>query len=131
MPGGSGKAGSVSTLETRDGSSRSLGTVVALLTKPIPRQPAGFVLRKQLPDEVTTIGNFADGKFHPILSAKRWGLFRLSCISQCTHTGRPLGTREFIGSLEREMHRNLAAQKRGRPRKVAAEDKQGTLVFEH
>jgi len=48
----------------------------------------------------------------------------LATIRQCTHTGRPLGTREFIGSLEREMHRSLAAQKRGRPRKVAAEEKQ-------
>jgi hypothetical protein len=27
---------------------------------------------------------------------------------------RPLGTREFIGSLEREMDRNLAAQRRGK-----------------
>jgi hypothetical protein len=54
----------------------------------------------------------------------------LATIRQCTHTGRPLGTREFIGSLEREMHGNLAAQKRGRPRKVAAEEKQCTLVFD-
>jgi hypothetical protein len=28
------------------------------------------------------------------------------------------------------MHRNLAAQRRGRPRKVSAEDNQCTLVFE-
>ena len=54
----------------------------------------------------------------------------LMTIRQSTHTGRPLGTREFIGSLEHEMHRNLTAQKRGRPRKVAAEETQGTLVFE-
>ncbi len=54
-----------------------------------------------------------------------------STLRQCTHTGRPLGTREFIGSLEHELHRNLAAQKRGRPRKVAAEDNQCTLVFEY
>jgi len=55
----------------------------------------------------------------------------LSSIRQSTHTGRPLGTREFIGSLEHEMHRNLAAQKRGRPRKVPAQDNQRTLVFDH
>ncbi len=54
----------------------------------------------------------------------------LATIRQCTHTGRPLGTREFIGSLEREMHRTLAAQRRGRPRKVAAEEKQCTLMFD-
>jgi putative transposase len=54
----------------------------------------------------------------------------LTTIRQCTHTGRPLGTQEFVGSLEREMHRSLAAQRRGRPRKVAAEDKQCALVFE-
>jgi putative transposase len=54
----------------------------------------------------------------------------LTTIRQCTHTGRPLGTREFVVSLEHEMHRTLAAQKRGRPRKVPAEDQQGTLGFE-
>jgi putative transposase len=54
----------------------------------------------------------------------------LMTIHQSTHTGRPLGTREFIGSLEHEMHRNLTAQKRGRPRKAAAEETQCTLVFE-
>lgn len=31
----------------------------------------------------------------------------LMMIRQSTHTGRPLGTREFIGSLEHEMHRKL------------------------
>jgi hypothetical protein len=46
-------------------------------------------------------------------------------------TSWKVGFREFIGSLEHEMHRNLAAQKRWRPRKVAAEDSQCTLVFEH
>ena len=54
----------------------------------------------------------------------------LATIRQSTHTGRPLGTREFIGSLEHEMHRNLTAQKRGRPRKVPAEEKQCVLIFE-
>jgi putative transposase len=54
----------------------------------------------------------------------------LTAIRQCTHTGRPLGAPEFIGSLERKMHRNLAAQKRGRPRKTTAEESQCTLVFD-
>jgi putative transposase len=72
-------------------------------------------------------------------SASTWRTFlatgetesELTTLRQSTHTGRPLGTREFIDSLEHEMHRNLTAQKRGRPRKVAAEDNQCTLVFEH
>jgi putative transposase len=72
-------------------------------------------------------------------SASTWRTFlatgetesELTTLRQSTHTGRPLGTREFIDLLEHEMHRNLTAQKRGRPRKVAAEDNQCTLVFEH
>ena len=54
----------------------------------------------------------------------------LTAIRQCTHTGRPLGTRDFVGSVERATHRNLSAQKRGRPRKGGAEETQSTLMFD-
>jgi putative transposase len=40
----------------------------------------------------------------------------LEGIRENTHTGRPLGSAEFIGKLERETGRPLAPQKGGRPR---------------
>lgn len=53
----------------------------------------------------------------------------LTAIRNCTYTGRPLGTTEFIRSLERETDRSLAVQKRGRPRKTAIDERQSTMVF--
>jgi len=41
----------------------------------------------------------------------------LQALRRCTHTGRPLGSPEFVGSLERQTRRRLAPQKGGRPRK--------------
>jgi hypothetical protein len=38
-------------------------------------------------------------------------------IPQCTHTGRPLGAKEFIQSLEESLGRILTPQKGGRPAK--------------
>jgi hypothetical protein len=54
-----------------------------------------------------------------------WTAFR-----QCTHIGRPLGAPEFLGSLERKMHCNLAPQKRGRRTKTTVEKRQATLMFD-
>ena len=53
----------------------------------------------------------------------------LTAIRNCTYTGRPLGTTEFIRSLERETNRSLTVQKRGRPRKTAINERQSTIVF--
>jgi putative transposase len=53
----------------------------------------------------------------------------LAAIRQCTHTGRPLGPPEFIRSLECETKRSLTAQKRGRPRKAAADEGQSAMAF--
>jgi hypothetical protein len=50
-------------------------------------------------------------------------------IRESTHTGRPLGTPEFIPSLERDSGRPLVAQKGGRPRKAASDSRQSTLNF--
>jgi putative transposase len=47
----------------------------------------------------------------------------LTAIRNCTYTGRPLGAREFIRKLERETNRSLTVQKRGRPRKVAIDER--------
>lgn len=50
-------------------------------------------------------------------------------IRQCTHTGRPLGTPEFIKHLEKSTQRVLAPQRGGRPPK-SAETNQGLLSFD-
>ena len=61
-------------------------------------------------------------------SAESWKAFlrakeeesALTAIRVSTHTGRPLGTAEFVHALERTTQRLLAPQKRGRrPRPVA------------
>ena len=53
----------------------------------------------------------------------------LASIRQCTHTGRPLGTPEFIQALERTMARRLAPQKGGRPAKPRPDIGQTNLHF--
>jgi hypothetical protein len=55
---------------------------------------------------------------------------RLASIRHCTHTGRPLGTAEFVQALEGSMKRRLAPQNGGRPAKMALEAKQSKLAFE-
>jgi len=54
----------------------------------------------------------------------------LKAIRQCTHTGRPLGTAEFLRSLESATLRQLAPQKGGRPRKAPVSTKQKVLTFD-
>jgi len=49
-------------------------------------------------------------------------------IRRCTHTGRPLGTAEFVAAMETATQRCLTPQKRGR-RKKARDDSQGVLRF--
>jgi hypothetical protein len=53
----------------------------------------------------------------------------LATLRQCTHTGRPLGSLEFIEALEKSTHRHLAPQKGGRPEKSLADGRQHTLPF--
>lgn len=57
------------------------------------------------------------------------GQSELSAIRNCTYTGRPLGTKEFIRSLEKETNRSLTVQKRGRPRKTTTDKRQSLLMF--
>ena len=50
----------------------------------------------------------------------------LAELRQCTHTGRPLGSREFIAEIERSTQRHLLAKPGGRPEKRAvSRDQQG------
>jgi putative transposase len=51
----------------------------------------------------------------------------LAAIRLSTHTGRPLGTAEFVHALERSTLRPLAPQKRGRPPRAVADPRQIVL----
>ena len=55
---------------------------------------------------------------------------RLAVIRQRTHTGLPLGSAEFVHSMERLAQRRLAPQKRGPREKVVIDRSQGELAFE-
>jgi putative transposase len=50
-------------------------------------------------------------------------------IRPCTHTGRPLGTKEFIKSLEKTTQRCLSLRKGGRPAKPMEDERQSELAF--
>ena len=50
-------------------------------------------------------------------------------VRRCTHTGRPLGTEEFVHELEETAKRPLAPRKGGRPAKLVKEERQGELLF--
>ena len=55
---------------------------------------------------------------------------KLTEIRRCTHTGRPLGSAEFVQALEGTMKRRLAPQKGGRPSKAGLDARQSELAFE-
>ena len=55
---------------------------------------------------------------------------KLTEIRRCTHTGRPLGSAEFVQALEGTMKRRLAPQKGGRPPKAGLDARQSELAFE-
>ena len=50
-------------------------------------------------------------------------------VRQYTHTGRPLGSAEFVADLERSTLRPLIPRRAGRPKKPVGEPKQGGIVF--
>ena len=52
----------------------------------------------------------------------------LGALRRFTHTGRPLGTPEFVAALEASMRRPLAARKRGRAKKAAPHSHQLSLT---
>jgi hypothetical protein len=53
----------------------------------------------------------------------------LARIRRCTHTGRPLGTQEFVHALEESTDRRLVPQKGGRPAKPRPDKRQSDLDF--
>lgn len=46
-----------------------------------------------------------------------------------THTGRPLGTRDFVAAAERTLHRSLTPGKGGRPSRRMIDERQCALYF--
>jgi len=52
----------------------------------------------------------------------------VNVLRHSTHTGRPLGSQDFLGALEQLISRPLAPRKGGRPRKPAAECRQASLI---
>jgi len=50
-------------------------------------------------------------------------------LRQHTHSGRPLGSEQFVEALEHTALRPLAAGKPGRPKKAASNDKQNGFAF--
>jgi putative transposase len=48
----------------------------------------------------------------------------LAAIRQSTHTGRPLGSHDFVAGMEQTLRRRLAPAKGGRPSKEAPDDRQ-------
>jgi hypothetical protein len=55
---------------------------------------------------------------------------KLAAIRQRTHTGRPVGTAEFIQGLERATQRRLTLQKRGPHEKIVTDRSQRELGFD-
>jgi putative transposase len=53
----------------------------------------------------------------------------LSALRICTHTGRPLGSPEFVSALEQLTLRSLAPHKGGRPKKAAPDCRQLSLTL--
>jgi hypothetical protein len=54
----------------------------------------------------------------------------LSALRQNTHTGRPLGSTDFVDALEKTMQRPLAPKKGGRPPNQKIDSKQANFTFD-
>jgi hypothetical protein len=50
-------------------------------------------------------------------------------LRQCTHTGRPLGTSDFVAELEKSTLRLLAPRKGGRPKQPVSDSRQLGLTI--
>lgn len=53
----------------------------------------------------------------------------LTALRRCTHTGRPLGSPEFVATLEQATLRLLAPKKGGRPKKSSPDSRQHDFTF--
>jgi hypothetical protein len=50
-------------------------------------------------------------------------------VAVCTHTGRPLGTPDFVAALEKSTLRHLAPRYGGRPIKSSSDSSQPSLTL--
>ena len=50
-------------------------------------------------------------------------------LGRSTHTGRPLGTEDFVRAMEQTLHRMLRPKPGGRPRKAPEDPRQAGLAF--
>jgi hypothetical protein len=55
---------------------------------------------------------------------------RLAVIRQRTHTGRQLGSAEFVQDLEKATQQRVALQKRGPRERIVTDRRQGELTFD-
>jgi putative transposase len=69
------------------------------------------------------------GSWHEYLAAGPTEA-EVEAIGQSTHTGRPLGTSEFVKTLEQVLKRQLVPQRGGRAPKPAEDGRQTMLGFE-
>jgi hypothetical protein len=53
----------------------------------------------------------------------------VATLGHYTHTGRPLGSQEFVADLEHSTLRTLAARKAGRPKKGMRNSQQEGFTF--
>jgi len=53
----------------------------------------------------------------------------VGALRHCTHTGRPLGSSEFVAQLEQKILRPLAPRKGGRPKKTSPNARQNDFAF--
>ena len=71
-------------------------------------------------------GRWTAAEWHDFLSQGE-AAGDLGVLRHSTHTGRPLGSKEFVVGLEKLMLRPLLARKGGRPRKGASDSRQLSL----
>jgi hypothetical protein len=53
----------------------------------------------------------------------------IAALRRSTHTGRPLGSPDFVSTLEKSTSRLLAPRKAGRPARPAPDSPQSKLAF--
>lgn len=106
---------------------------------------AGIVERPEQWPWSSAAAHCAFAKPDPMLEMERWrkrwdadqwcsflgqaeSATELDTLRRFTHTGRPLGSPEFVTALETSMFRPLAPRKRGRPSQAAPDRRQLSLI---
>ena len=105
---------------------------------------AGLVTAAELWRWSSAVAHCAGTNSDPIVEMERWqkrwtatewsqfladaeSASDVTALRQSTHTGRPLGSPDFVAALEESTSRPLAPRKGGRPKKPAADCRQPSL----